>query len=845
MKKNVCRLIFASLLICSGMKAGAQMVGNCTVNAGGNAIVCGSFTTLTGTVGGNVAAAAPLWTFISGPVTPVIVSPNSLVTDVTGMTVDGDYRFQLRQTCAIGFNTSQVVITAHARPASFTAGPDITDVCAATGTTNLGGVIPAGYTGEWRAVNIWRFYRASETVSTNAQFSSTTVANPDFSLVNKANHGIDPAYWAILRITSADGVCSYEDTTVVRFIPNPVINPVVNTSRCQSPTISTHYITLSAPPYFNTNYPGVAGAAVAGTTISLNVISQPAGANMSFDRLDDNIFFYFNGVTQPGTYTFTITVTNSCGTYTSPTLTYSFQGVTPRLVNLQPVGHEAPEQLVVYATSGSGGEVHCNIAGTTTPQSFYFSVDPADLPTVLTTVTPSGIIPAGGPPTVTVTGAGTYDRVATAAPPAGGWRIGTYRFTINTRNADGSCGVNQTYYIHVSDRSRPDVEIADVSVCYPGTGAISATITLPAVYKGIVNSSYFQDFDGHYDIQLVSAPAGAATPTYTTTNLRSLTSTSTVISNLNRIGDYSFRITPVAYNPSVGPFLVQEYACAGTLISDTFMIRVEGRINSNAGSDQVSANGALVNLAGNNPGLASGSWSLVSSPSGSSPQITNPSDPLSTVTNLNVAGAYEFAWTITTPYGGCVSIDTTRITITTTLNVKWLYFNAGKEGTGVVLNWATATEQNNSGFDIERSADGIRWQAIGFVATLAPAGNSDQSLYYRYTDRSPLSGTNFYRLKQTDWDGTSAYSNIDKVTFNDQAQLLFQPNPVNDRLTISGLQDIAEIQLLNTDGRILQITRPHSLTTTQINMSGLPAGLYLIKTTGMNGKTTTHKISKR
>lgn len=843
MKKNMFRLTFVSLLMFGGIKAGAQ--GNCTVNAGGNAIVCGSSTTLTGTVGGNVGAAAPLWTFISGPVTPVIVSPNTLITDVTGMTVDGNYTFQLRQECTVGFTTSQVVITAHARPASFTAGSDITNVCAATGSTTLDGVIPDGYTGEWRAVNIWRYQRLSQTVSTNAQFSSTTEESPVFSLINKSNHDIDPAYWAILRITSADGVCSYEDTTVVRFIPNPVINPVVNTSRCQSPTSTNHYINLSAPPYFNTNYPGVAGSAIAGTTVSVNVLSQPAGANMSFNRLDDNNFFFFNGVTQPGIYTFTITVTNSCGSYTSPTLTYTFQGITPRQVNLQPAGHEAPEQLVIYVSTGSGGEVHCNIAGTNTPQSFYFSVDPADPPTVITTVAPSGIIPAGGTPTVIVAGAGTYDRTATVTPPAGGWQIGTYRFTINTRNADGSCGVNQSYYIHVSDQSRPDVEVADISVCYPGTGAISANITLPDVYKGIVNNSYFQDFNGHYDIRLISSPSGAATPVYTTTNLRSLTSPTTVISNLNRIGDYSFRITPVGFNSDVGAFLEQEYACAGTLIADTFLIRVEGRINSNAGSDQVSANGALVNLAGNNPGIASGSWSLVSSPSGSSPQITNPADPLSTVTNLNIAGVYEFAWTITTPYGGCVSIDTTSITITTTLNVKWLYFNADKEGTGVVLNWATASEQNNRGFTIERSADGISWQPIGMVTSLALAGNSDQPLYYRYTDNNPLPGVNFYRLKQTDWDGTSAYSNIEKVAFNNQVRLLFQPNPVTDRLTVSGLQDIEEIHLFNTDGRLLQLIRTHSLTRTQINMSGLPAGLYLVKTIGTNGEISSYKISKQ
>ncbi len=66
------------------------------------------------------------------------------------MTVDGNYVFQLSRTCGVGTATSTVTITAHPRPASFTAGPDITNVCATVGATPLAGVIPAGFTGTWR-----------------------------------------------------------------------------------------------------------------------------------------------------------------------------------------------------------------------------------------------------------------------------------------------------------------------------------------------------------------------------------------------------------------------------------------------------------------------------------------------------------------------------------------------------------------------------------------------------------------------------------------------------------------------------------------------------------------------
>lgn len=845
MKKKYTHTLTIILLLFFTIGTNAQ-VTNCTVNAGGNATVCGSSTTLTGSTSGNVFADPPTWTFVSGPVTPVIASPNAMTTNVTGMTADGNYTFQISQRCETGTATSLVVITAHPRPATFTTGPDILNICATVGTTPLSGVIPAGFVGTWRAVNIWSYHRFNSTVNTNAQFSSTTIANPTFSLINNANHEIDPAYWAILRITSADGICSYEDTTVVRFIPNPNINPPLSTSRCLIGSGTPgHYIFLTAPPYFNTNYPDVAGSVTAGTTVSINVITQPAGATMSFNRLDDNNILHFNGVTQTGTYTFTVTVTNSCGTYTSPTLTYIFEGTTPKFVNFQPTGHGSPEQLVIYYTVASGGEVHCNLAGTNTPEHFYFSVDPTDPPTVLTTVTPSGVIPPDGSPAVSVTGAGTYNREALVTPPSGGWRVGTYRFNINTRNADGSCGINQTYVIHISDNSRPDVEVPDVNVCYPGTGAISATITLPNVYKGVVNSSYFQDFSGHYNIQLVSSPAGAATPTYTTTNLRSLTSSTTNISNLNKVGDYFFKITPVPYTGSVGPFLDQEYACSGTSMVDTFMVRVEGLVNSNAGSDQVLGNVTTATLTGNDPGLASGVWSVAETPVGASPNIANINNANTTVSNLTVPGSYKFAWTITTPFGGCVSADTVMISVSPVLSVKWLYFHTERNTDGVVLNWATASEANNKGFDVERSSNSIQWEKIGFIASNSLNGNSNQELVYYFTDHLPKSGTNFYRLKQVDLDGKYEYSIISKISSNDLEKLQFYPNPVSSVLVITGLNNPTRIQLLNSNGQVIKLVTVTSTPTVQIDMSKFPSGLYMIKAIDNTGRNTHYKIIKK
>src|SRR5690606_31600314 len=169
---------------------------NCSVNAGGNVTICGTTHTLAGSAGGNTNG-APTWTIVSKPAgapDPVISDINSYTPDVTDLDFPGTYVFEISQPCGTGTVTSQVTITAPGSVATHTAGSDITNVSAVVGEVTLNGVIPPGYTGEWTAVHIHSNERFGTVVSTNSQFSSTTSATPTFSLINKANHEVDPAY---------------------------------------------------------------------------------------------------------------------------------------------------------------------------------------------------------------------------------------------------------------------------------------------------------------------------------------------------------------------------------------------------------------------------------------------------------------------------------------------------------------------------------------------------------------------------------------------------------------------------------------------------------------------------
>ncbi|GEM_PF-3467231 len=89
------------------------------------------------------------------------------------------------------------------------------------------------------------------------------------------------------------------------------------------------------------------------------------------------------------------------------------------------------------------------------------------------------------------------------------------------------------------------------------------------------------------------------------------------------------------------------------------------------------------------------------------------------------------------------------------------YFSGRYTEEGVLLDWATATETNNDFFTIERSADGLNFKAI---AEIDGAGTSFFTQTYDYLDREAVllkeAGTLYYRLKQTDFDGATSYSDL-------------------------------------------------------------------------------------
>ena len=120
--------------------------------------------------------------------------------------------------------------------------------------------------------------------------------------------------------------------------------------------------------------------------------------------------------------------------------------------------------------------------------------------------------------------------------------------------------------------------------------------------------------------------------------------------------------------------------------------------------------------------------------------------------------------------------------------VELASFTAVLQNDDVILNWITASEINNSGFQIDRSKiqDAIseNWMSIGFVEG---NGTTTEPSEYNFTDNNVTSGKYVYRLKQIDYDGTLEYSNLVEVEISAPTKLSLEqnyPNPFNPSTTI-------------------------------------------------------------
>lgn len=186
-----------------------------------------------------------------------------------------------------------------------------------------------------------------------------------------------------------------------------------------------------------------------------------------------------------------------------------------------------------------------------------------------------------------------------------------------------------------------------------------------------------------------------------------------------------------------------------------------------------------------------------------------------------------YTLTVTTPAGTSNGLTYTVTAPVGPLPVVLTQFAATAEGAAAVrLTWATASENNSRSFEVERSADGVRFARIG---TVAAAGTTAAAHAYALHDAALPTGaaTLYYRLRQVDLNGAAAYSPVRSVAL--AVGLSLYPNPaLGGAATLAGVVPGAAVQVLDGLGRTVATATADGTGTARV-AAGLAPGVYVVR----------------
>lgn len=183
-----------------------------------------------------------------------------------------------------------------------------------------------------------------------------------------------------------------------------------------------------------------------------------------------------------------------------------------------------------------------------------------------------------------------------------------------------------------------------------------------------------------------------------------------------------------------------------------------------------------------------------------------------------------------------------EITMSSPLPITLVQFTGRRTANGHALSWMTGGERNSEKFVIERGASD---NAFAPLAEVAAAGNSTANLYYNYLDAKPIQGSNYYRLRMVDRDGSFKYSNI--VLLENRGVLnitAVQPNPTrtggNAILTIAAEnRGPLSLTISNAAGQVLReikVTNTNGYTQVPLQAASMASGTYLITCRNAKGE---------
>ncbi len=180
------------------------------------------------------------------------------------------------------------------------------------------------------------------------------------------------------------------------------------------------------------------------------------------------------------------------------------------------------------------------------------------------------------------------------------------------------------------------------------------------------------------------------------------------------------------------------------------------------------------------------------------------------------------------------------------LPVTYLFFKGSNNGKTNMLNWTTASEQNNDGFDVEYSRDGIHFSSLGFVNG---AGNATSENSYQFIHERPSEGVNYYRLKQVDFDGKVEYSAILKINNGKDGKPGLRIDSQSEAELSYSLygSDLppAALGVFDNLGRTMLAITDNISTSGTLDISSLALGIYYLRAVNWDGSVSVTKWIKQ
>jgi hypothetical protein len=308
-------------------------------------------------------------------------------------------------------------------------------------------------------------------------------------------------------------------------------------------------------------------------------------------------------------------------------------------------------------------------------------------------------------------------------------------------------------------------------------------------------------------------------------------------------GNGTFNIYSLIQTGSISPgnstgILTMDRLPNGT--TNTY-IELQGTVTPGVDYDQIVVTSGF---APGSPGVLSGTLNI-SFLNGFTPVIGNQfiimtcaSGCTGNFSNIVHPGSNPNAWQIdrTNP-------NQVKLILAQKLPIHLVNFTATQIDDRVLLQWSTASESDTKGYYVDRMKKvDNNWKEIGFVS-----GHSlIKQEKYSYVDEKPLSGFNYYRLRQIDFNAHEEYSNIVKVeiNFSNNNELFIAPNPVFDKTLVTIPKGGISLEVYDVLGRQVFFQDVHAVSSKYIDMKGFKTGTYLFKVKSDTGFKSARVLKK-